>query len=47
MKVSKSGIAGWVLSGLLAVLLTVGSASGKFTEWEDKADIFAKLGWTT
>lgn len=47
MKVSKSGIAGWVLSGLLAALLTVGSASGKFTEWEGKADMFAKLGWTT
>jgi uncharacterized membrane protein YphA (DoxX/SURF4 family) len=47
VKVSKSGIAGWVLSGLLAALLTVGSASGKFTEWEGKADMFAKLGWTT
>lgn len=47
MKTSKSNIAGWVLSGLLAVLLIVGSASGKFTEWEGKAEMFAKLGWTT
>ena len=46
MKVSKSSIAGWVLSSLLAALLIVGSASGKFTEWEGKADMFAKLGWS-
>jgi uncharacterized membrane protein YphA (DoxX/SURF4 family) len=47
VKISKSGIVGWILSGLLAALLTVGSASGKFTEWEGKEDMFAKLGWTT
>tara|TARA_R110002072_G_scaffold145460_1_gene291928 strand:+ start:70579 stop:70983 length:405 start_codon:yes stop_codon:yes gene_type:complete len=46
VKVSKSSIAGWVLSSLLAALLIVGSASGKFTEWEGKADMFAKLGWS-
>lgn len=43
---SKSKLIGWVLSGVLAALLIVGSASGKFTEWEGKAEMFAKLGWS-
>lgn len=38
-------IAGWVLSGLLAVMLIGMSASGKFTEWEGKKEMFAKLGY--
>lgn len=40
-------IVGWVLSGLLAAFLIFASASGKFTEWEGKADMFATMGWTT
>ncbi|TWT93734.1 DoxX family protein [Stieleria varia] len=39
-------IAGWVLSVLIAVFLIVASAMGKFTQWEGKAEMFAKLGWT-
>lgn len=38
-------IAGWVLSGLLAAMLIGMSASGKFTEWEGKKEMFAKLGY--
>ena len=37
---------GWVLSGLLAAFLMF-SATGKFTEWEGKAEMFGKLGFTT
>lgn len=44
---SKSKIAGWVLSILLALFLIAGSASGKFTEWEGKAQMFEKMGFTT
>ncbi|MEZ6064961.1 MAG: DoxX family protein [Planctomycetaceae bacterium] len=44
---SKSRLAGWVLSGLLAAMLIVASAGGKFTEWEGKAEAFTKLGWST
>ena len=43
---SKSRITGWVLSGLLSALLIFASASGKFTQWEGKAEMFAKLGWS-
>ena len=39
-------IVGWVLSGLLALMLIGLSASGKFTQWEGKAEMFGKLGWT-
>ena len=38
-------IAGWILSGLLAVMLIGLSASGKFTEWEGKAEMMDKLGY--
>ncbi len=40
------GIIGWVLSGLLAAMLIGASAGGKFTQWEGKAEMFSKLGWT-
>ncbi|MFO0877611.1 MAG: DoxX family protein [Gemmataceae bacterium] len=43
---SKGKVAGWVLSGLLAALLILASASGKFLAWEGKAEMFGKLGWT-
>ena len=38
-------IVGWVLSGLVSFFLIVISASGKFTEWDGKADMFATMGW--
>lgn len=46
MKSNKKRIAGWVLSALIAAFLIVVSAVGKFTEWEGKAEMFAKMGWT-
>jgi len=46
MRGSKSEIVGWILSGLLALMLIGMSASGKFTEWEGKAQMFEKLGFT-
>lgn len=42
----KSKITGWILSGLLAVFLIGTSISGKFTQWEGKAEMFDKMGWT-
>ena len=43
----KSHLVGWILSLLLAVFLIVASATGKFTDWEGKAEMFDKLGWDT
>lgn len=43
---SKSRIAGWLLSGLLAAFLIFASAMGKFTNWEGKSEMFSQLGWT-
>ncbi|MFG0287428.1 MAG: DoxX family protein [Rhodopirellula sp. JB044] len=45
MKKSKTRIAGWIISGLIFAMLCFGSASGKFTEWEGKAEMFGHLGW--
>ncbi|MEM6654578.1 MAG: DoxX family protein [Planctomycetota bacterium] len=42
---SKLRIAGWMLAGLVSAFLVLGSASGKFTEWEGKADMFGHIGW--
>lgn len=42
----KSTIAGWILSGLLALLLIGASASAKLTAWEGKSEMFAKIGWS-
>jgi uncharacterized membrane protein YphA (DoxX/SURF4 family) len=42
-----SVIIGWVLSALLAVLFIGLSASGKFTEWEGKTEMFEKMGFST
>ena len=44
---SKSKLTGWILSVLLALFLGVVSAMGKFTEWEGKAQMFEKMGFTT
>lgn len=41
----KLRIAGWGLSWLLAAFLMIASAMGKFTDWEGKAEMFAKMGW--
>jgi hypothetical protein len=46
MSAKKSQIAGWVLSLLLAAFLIVVSAIPKFVEWEGKAEMFAKLGYS-
>ncbi|QDT48683.1 hypothetical protein Pan258_27260 [Symmachiella dynata] len=42
----KLRITGWVLSILISLFLIFASASGKFTEWEGKAEMFAKMGWS-
>jgi DoxX-like family len=47
MTKSKSKLTGWILSILLALFLIGASASGKFTEWEGKAQMFEKMGFTT
>lgn len=47
MRRSKTKIAGWVLSVLLATFLCFASASGKFVDFPNKEEMFAKLGWTT
>jgi len=39
-------IAGWLLSLLLGCMLIFLSAGSKLTEWEGKAEEFAKLGFT-
>lgn len=39
-------IAGWVLSGLLGVMLIGVSASTKFIDFKDKAEMYNKLGVT-
>jgi hypothetical protein len=41
-----SFIAGWALSLLLALFLCGLSASGKFTEWEGKAEMMDHLGYS-
>jgi len=45
MKMTKSQIAGWVLSFVIAAFLIFASARGKFFEFEGKAAMFTKLGW--
>jgi len=47
VKLSKSKLTGWILSGLLALFLIGASAMGKFTEWEGKSAMFKKMGFTT
>jgi hypothetical protein len=42
----KRKVTGWVLSALIALFLIVASAVPKFVQWEGKAEMFAKLGWT-
>jgi uncharacterized membrane protein YphA (DoxX/SURF4 family) len=47
MKRSKAKIVGWVLSVLLVAFLCLASASGKFVDFPNKEEMFAKMGWTT
>ena len=47
MTTSKSKLTGWVLSILLTAFLIGASATGKFTEWEGKAQMFEKMGFST
>ncbi|MGE0173376.1 MAG: DoxX family protein [Oligoflexales bacterium] len=39
-------VSGWVLSALISAFLAFGSASGKFTEWEGKQELFDHLGYS-
>ncbi len=43
---SKTKIAGWILSVLLSAFLILGSASGKFVDWEGRAEAFDHIGYT-
>ena len=43
---TKTQWAGWIASALLAAFLIFGSAAGKFTEWEGKAEMFEHLGYS-
>ena len=47
MKKSKTRLFGWVLSVLISAFLVLGSASGKFTDWEGKEEMFSHLGWSS
>jgi uncharacterized membrane protein YphA (DoxX/SURF4 family) len=46
MKLTKTQVAGWVLSGLVGAFLVFGSAAGKFVDWEGKEEMFQNLGYT-
>jgi hypothetical protein len=47
MPTSRSAlIAGWVLTGLVFLLLVGPSAMSKFLDWEGKEEAFAKAGFT-
>jgi hypothetical protein len=39
-------IVGWVLSVLLSAVLILGSAMGKFVDWEEKAERFKEIGYS-
>ena len=39
-------IAGWIVSGLVAAFLALGSAPGKFRDFPGKAEMFSHLGWS-
>jgi len=44
---SKTKLAGWVLSVLIALMLIGPSAGGKLMEFDGKEEMFGKLGWST
>ena len=39
-------LAGWIVSGLVAIFLIGPSAAGKFVEWEGKAQMIEKMGFS-
>lgn len=39
-------ITGWILTGLVSIFLIVPSAGGKFADWEGKAEMMEKLGYS-
>ncbi len=43
----KSKIVGWMLSVLMSAFLILGSASGKFMDFEGKTEMFNHLGYST
>jgi hypothetical protein len=45
MKRKPTKIIGWVLSALISAFLILGSARGKFVEFEGKAKLFEHLGY--
>lgn len=47
MKSKAMRISGWVMSALLAAFLIFASASGKFVDWEGKAEMFEHLGYSS
>ncbi len=47
MKMSKSKLTGWILSGLTGAFLILGSGVPKFIEWDGKEAMMNKLGWST
>jgi hypothetical protein len=46
MKSTTKSKIGWGMSILLSLFLIVASAGGKFTEWEGKAEMFDKFGYS-
>lgn len=46
MKTPKTKIAGWILSALIALFLIGGSGVPKLIEFQGKAEIMDKLGWS-
>lgn len=45
MESKKLRIAGWVMSGLVTLLL-IASSVGKFSDWEGKEETFGQLGYS-
>ena len=46
MASEKQKMAGWIVSGIVALFLAGPSAMGKFMEWEGKAEMFEHLGYS-
>lgn len=42
----KTQLVGWTISVLLFGVLTLGSARAKLTDWDGKAEMFGKLGFS-
>lgn len=44
---TRSKLAGWIISVLIAAMLIGPSAGGKLIDFEGKEEMFSKLGWPT